>query len=33
VATGSLNQESNATNAVGFAESVVGDAVRAAVKP
>ena len=33
VAVGSLNQESSATNAVSFAESVVGAAVRAAVKP
>jgi hypothetical protein len=30
---GSLNQESRATNAVSFAEAVVGTAVRAAVKP
>ena len=33
VAIGSLNQESSASNAVGLAESVVGAAVRAAVKP
>ncbi len=33
VSIGSLNQESSATNAVTFAESVVGAAVRAAVKP
>ena len=33
VSIGSLNQESSATNAVSFAESVVGAAVRAAVKP
>ena len=33
VALGSLNQESSASNAVTFAESVVGAAVRAAVKP
>ena len=33
VAIGSLNQESSGSNAVSFAESVVGAAVRAAVKP
>ena len=33
VALGSLNEESSASNAVSFAESVVGAAVRAAVKP
>ena len=33
VSIGSLTQESSATNAVGFAESIVGAAVRAAVKP
>ena len=32
VALGSLNQESSGSNAVGFVESVVGAAVRAAVK-
>ena len=33
VSIGSLNQESSGSNAVSFAESVVGAAVRAAVKP
>ena len=33
VALGSLSQESSGSNAVSFAESVVGAAVRAAVKP
>ena len=33
VSLGSLNQESSDSNAVSFAESVVGAAVRAAVKP
>ena len=33
VTLGALNQESSATNALSFAESVVGAAVRAAVKP
>jgi hypothetical protein len=33
VSIGSLNQESSATNAVNLVESVVGAAVRAAVKP
>ena len=33
VSIGSLNQESSATNAVNLIESVVGAAVRAAVKP
>ena len=33
IATGALNQENNGSNAVSFAESVVGAAVRAAVKP
>ena len=33
VAIGSLSQESSGSNALGFAESVVGAAVRAAVKP
>ena len=33
VSIGSLTQESSASNAVGFAESIVGAAVRAAVKP
>ena len=33
VAIGSLSQESSGSNVVGFAESVVGAAVRAAVKP
>lgn len=33
VSIGSLNQESSATNAVSLVESVVGAAVRAALKP
>ena len=33
VSIGSLNQESSATNAVSLIESVIGAAVRAAVKP
>ena len=33
VSIGSLTQESSASNSVGFAESIVGAAVRAAVKP
>jgi hypothetical protein len=33
VSIGSLKQESSATNAASFAESVVGAAVRAAVRP
>ena len=33
VALGSLNQESSGSNVVSFVESVVGAAVRAAVKP
>ena len=33
VSIGSLNQESSGSNAVSFAESVVGAAVRAAMKP
>ena len=33
VSIGSLSQESSGSNAVSFAESVVGAAVRAAVKP
>ena len=33
VSIGALNQESSGSNAVSFAESVVGAAVRAAVKP
>jgi hypothetical protein len=33
VSIGSLNQESSATNAVALIESVIGAAVRAAVKP
>ena len=33
VAIGSLNQESSGSNALSFAETVVGAAVRAAVKP
>jgi hypothetical protein len=33
VTIGALNQESSATNAVNLVESVVGAAVRAAVKP
>ena len=33
VAIGSLKQESSGSNAVSFAESVVGAAVRAAVRP
>ena len=33
VSIGSLNQESSGSNVVSFAESVVGAAVRAAVKP
>lgn len=33
VSIGSLSQESSASNVVSFAESVVGAAVRAAVKP
>jgi hypothetical protein len=33
VSIGSLNQESSGSNAISFAESVVGAAVRAAVKP
>jgi hypothetical protein len=33
VSIGSLSQESSASNTVGFAESIVGAAVRAAVKP
>jgi len=33
VSIGSLNQEHSGSNVVSFAESVVGAAVRAAVKP
>jgi len=33
VSIGALSQESSGSNALGFAESVVGAAVRAAVKP
>ena len=33
ISIGALNQESSGSNAVSFAESVVGAAVRAAVKP
>lgn len=33
VSIGALNQESTATNAVGLVESIVGAAVKAAVKP
>jgi hypothetical protein len=33
VSIGSLSQESSATNAASFVESIVGAAVRAAVKP
>ena len=33
VSIGSLTQESSATNSASFAESIVGAAVRAAVKP
>jgi hypothetical protein len=33
ISVGSLSQESSASNALSFAESIVGAAVRAAVKP